>query len=56
LKHLTKFLEKIVTFNENVVSDDQFLEFFSTLYDNLEAWNAAIYTPEGEKVLNQDGS
>lgn len=56
LKHLTKFLEKIVSFDENFVSDDQFLERFSTIYDNLEAWTALIYTPEGEQVLNPDGS
>ena len=56
LKHLTKFLEKIVSFNEDTVSDDQFLEVFSQLYDNLEAWNAPIYTAEGEQVLNPDGS
>lgn len=56
LQHLTKFLEKIVSFNEDGISDDQFLEVFSTIYDNLEAWNAGVYTPEGEKVLNPDGS
>jgi hypothetical protein len=33
-----------------------FLERFSQLYDNLEAWKAQIYTPDGEKVLNPDGS
>jgi hypothetical protein len=38
LKHLTKFLEKIVSFNEEGISDDVFLERFSQLYDNLELW------------------
>lgn len=56
LKHLTKFLEKIVSFEGTAISDDQFLEGFSFIYDNLEAWKAPIYTPEGEKVLNPDGS
>ena len=56
LKHLTKFLEYLVSFNEENVSDDMFLERFSQLYDNLEAWKAQIYTPDGEKVLNPDGS
>jgi hypothetical protein len=37
---LTKFLELLVNFNENTVSDDVFLEKFSQLYDNLEIWKA----------------
>ena len=56
LKHLTKFLEKLVTFDENVISDDMFLERFSQLYDNLETWKSQVYTSEGEKVFNSDGS
>lgn len=56
LQHLTKFLEKIVSFNDAGISDDQFLEVFATIYDNLESWSAGVYTPEGEKVLNPDGS
>lgn len=56
LQHLTKFLQTLVTFNEGSVSDDVFLEKFSQLYDNLEAWKALVYTSEGEKVLNPDGS
>ena len=56
IQHLTKFLEKLVTFNEDSVSDDTFLEKFSQLYDNLESWKALVYTSEGEQVLNPDGS
>lgn len=56
LKHLTKFLEKLVSFDEDNIPDDVFLERFAQLYDNLEAYKAQIYNPNGEKVLNPDGS
>jgi hypothetical protein len=36
LQHLTKFLEKIVSFDDANVDDDKFLETFSTLYNDLE--------------------
>lgn len=56
LKHLTRFLERLVTFPEGNVSDDVFLENFSQLYDNLEQQIVPILNANGEKVLNPDGS
>lgn len=56
LQHLNKFLERLVTFPEENISDDIFLERFSALYDNLEMQVAQLYTADGEKVLNPDGS
>ena len=56
LKHLTKFLERLVTFPEGNVPDDVFLERFAQLYDNLEQQLVPILNANGEKVLNPDGS
>lgn len=56
LQHLTKFLEKLVTFDAANVTDDVFLENFAQLYNNLEAWTAQVYTAEGEKVLDENGN
>lgn len=56
LQHLTKFLEKIVAFDDANVDDDKFLETFSTLYNQLEQWDAELYTANGEKALDENGN
>lgn len=56
LQHLTRFLEKIVSFDDANVDDDKFLETFSTLYNQLEQWDAELYTADGEKALDENGN